>query len=328
MKNSCRLAVGFTLAAAAVAVTAQFAAAQEQRAFPTRPIELIVPFAPGGGSGITGELMKKIVADEKLSPQPLTITYKPGASGQVGWTYLANRKKEGGHSIATATASFNTAFIVGKQLQVTPKDFTPIALMLVDTALIVTHPGSGLKSMKDAIAASRKSPNSVKVGGTGANGADAIVTTMINDAVKIKLNYIPFQSGGEVAAAILGGHVDLAISNPNELFPHIEAGKLVPLAVFSSERLPILKNVPTMKEVGYNITFDSGRGVVAAAGLPKNEEQFLVDLMRKITQTKAWQEYANKNAMLVKFIGGADYAKYLAEERVKLAAILKSMGKN
>ena len=318
MTQRSAFAFGFICAAVALAS----APSPARAAFPDRPIELIVPFAPGGGSGITGELMKKIVTDEKLSPQPLTISYKPGASGQVGWTHLATRKREGGYVIATATASFNTSFVLGKQLQVTPKDFTPIALMLTDTALIVAQPGGKFKTMKDVVAAAQKSPDAIRVSGTGATGGDAIAIGLINEALKIKLNYIPFQSGGEAAAAILGGHVELAVSNPNELMPHVDAKKLLPVAVLSPQRLSILKDTPTMKELGYDIVFDQGRGVVAAAGLPKDQEQFLVELMRKITQTKAWAEYAAKNAMTVKFLDGAAYAKFLEEERVKLQKVV------
>ncbi len=325
MRNSSGLAVVLTLAAAAMAATAQFSVAQEQRAFPTRPIELIVPFAPGGGSGITGEVIKKIISDEKLSPQPLTITFKPGASGQVGWTYLATRKGNA-HTIATATASFSYGF-VQKQMQVAPEDFTPIALMLVDTQLMAASPQSGFKTMQDVINASLKNPNSVKVGGTGASGSDANLAAMIASVVKIKLNYIPFKSGGEVNAAILGGHVDAALGNPNELAGYVEAGKLVPLAVFTDERVPGLKDVPTMKEVGYNVVSHSARGIVAPAGIAKHEEQFLIEMMRKVTQSKGWAEYASKNMMTVKFLGGADYAKYLADERAKLTESLKSIGK-
>ncbi len=325
MRNSSGLAVVLTLAAAAMAATAQFSVAQEQRAFPTRPIELIVPFAPGGGSGITGEVIKKIISDEKLSPQPLTITFKPGASGQVGWTYLATRKGNA-HTIATATASFSYGF-VQKQMQVAPEDFTPIALMLVDTQLMAASPQSGFKTMQDVINASLKNPNSVKVGGTGASGSDANLAAMIASVVKIKLNYIPFKSGGEVNAAILGGHVDVALGNPNELAGYVEAGKLVPLAVFTDERVPGLKDVPTMKEVGYNVVSHSARGIVAPAGIAKHEEQFLIEMMRKVTQSKGWAEYASKNMMTVKFLGGADYAKYLADERAKLTESLKSIGK-
>ena len=324
MKSSPALAVGLTLAAAAMSITAPAAAAQERR-FPTRPIELIVPFAPGGGSGITGEVIKKAITDEKLSPQPLTITYKPGASGQVGWTYLATRKGNA-HTIATATASFSYGF-VQKKMQVTPDDFTPIALMLVDSQLMAASAQSGFKTMKEVIEASKKNPGSVKVGGTGSSGSDANLAAMITSAVKIKLNYIPFKSGGEVNAAILGGHVDVALGNPNELAGYVESGKLVALAVFSDERVPGLKDVPTMKEVGYNVVSRSGRGIVAPAGLAKHEEQFLVEMMRKVAQSKGWAEYAGKNMMTVKFLGGADYGKYLADERAQLTEVLKGMGK-
>jgi tripartite-type tricarboxylate transporter receptor subunit TctC len=176
--------------------------------------------------------------------------------------------------------------------------------------------------MKDVIEAAKKSPDSVRVSGTGATGSDAISTALINDALKIKLNYIPFQSGGEAAAAILGGHVELAISNPNELVPHIQAKKLVPLAVFSPQRLPILKDTPTMKELGHDLVVDVGRGVVAAAGIPKDHQQFLTELMRKITQTKARAQYANENAMSVKFMAGEEYARYLEHEREQLKKIV------
>ena len=321
MKKRLGTAVAFTVAAAAFAATPSSASA----AFPDRPIDLIVPFSPGGGSSITAELMKKIVTEHKLTPEPLTITYKPGASGQVGWTYLASRKREQGYSIATATASFNTGFVFGKQLQTKPSDFTPIALMVMDTALLVTRPGASFKTMKELIEAAKKGPNTIKVSGTGATGGEAIATALINDAVKIKLNYIPFNSGGEASAAILGGHVDIAISNPNELIPHIEAKKLVPLTVLSTERLSILKDVPTMKELGYDVVYDQGRGVIAPAGIPKDHLKYLVELMKKITQTKEWAEYAEKNAMVVKFLDSEQYGKFLEDERAKLSKIAKTL---
>lgn len=323
-----RLKVAVAYACTAVALS--FAAAPAYAAFPERPIELIVPFAPGGGSGITAELMKNIITDHKLSPQPVTLNYKPGASGQVGWTHLATRKKEGGYVFATATASFNTGFIFGKQVQIKPSDFTPIALMLLDTAMIVTQPDSKFKTMKDVIEAAKKNPNTIRISGTGATGGEAIGTALLNDAVNMKLNYIPFNSGGEAAAALLGGHVELAISNPNELVPHIEAKKMRPLAVMSRQRLDIMKDVPTMKELGYDVIYDQGRGVVAAAGIPEDHKKFLVDLMKKITETKEWAEYARKNAMTVTFMDSAQYGKFLEEERAKLnkvAAALKSSGK-
>lgn len=322
MKSAHGLAL-VALSAAAWGLNASDAHAQ--RTFPNRPIELVVPFSPGGGSGITGEMMKKIISDENLSPQPVNINYKPGASGQIGWTYLAT-KKGNAHTIATATQSFSYGFVL-KQMQVKPEDFTPIAMMLTDTQLMAAHPSAGIKTIKELIAAAQKNPGGVRVGGTGAAGSDANLAVMINSAAKVKLNYIPFKSGGDVNAAILGGHLEAALGNPNELAGYVESGKLLPLVVFSDTRIPGLKDVPTMKEMGYNVVSRSVRGVVAPAGISKQEEQFLVEMMRKVTQSKQWAEYAAKNMMTVNFLGGADYAKYLAEERERLSETLKALGK-
>lgn len=322
MKSSQGLALAL-LSVGAWGTTATDALAQ--RTFPNRTIELVVPFSAGGGSGITGEMMKKIISDEHLSPQPINITYKPGASGQVGWTYLAT-KKGNAHHIATATQSFSYGF-AQNQMKVTPEDFTPIAMMLVDTQLMAAHPGSNIKNIKDLIAVTAKNPGGGRVGGTGASGSDANLALMINKAANIKINYIPFKSGGDVNAAILGGHLEAALGNPNELAGYVEAGKLVPLVVFSDERIAGLKDVPTMKEMGYDVVSRSVRGVIAPGGISKQEEQFLVEMMRKVTQSKQWAEYAAKNMMQVRFLGGADYAKYLADERVKLAESVKSLGK-
>ena len=308
-----------------IAGTIQFSVAQDRSPFPNRPIELIVPYSPGGGSGLTAETMRKIVSDEKLSPQPLVTTYKPGAMGLIGWTYLAS-KKGTGYTIATATAGFNFC-VLTKQTELRQEDFTPIAILVEDTQVIVTHPQSPFKTIKDAINSAKKNPNSVKVGATGAISPDSTVAGMIEYNEKIKFNIIPFMGGGETMTAILGGHVDLSVGNPSEMAPHIFAGKLRPLAVFSDKRLADLSNVPTMKEMGYNMTFMTPRGVLASAGIPKNQEMFLIGLMKKITESKAWAEYAKQTMMTVTFIGGEDYSKYMRAERGKLSTILKAMGK-
>lgn len=319
MRTFPRLLLSLALGAVAGGGAVPAAIAQS---YPTRPIELIVPYSPGGGSGITSETMKKIVAEENLSSQPITITYKPGASGQVGWTYLATRKGDG-HSIATATASFSLGMANG-QMQVGIDDFTPIALMLVDTHLIAASTQSGFKSMKEVIEAAKKKPGSVKAGGTGAAGTDANVLASLSKAAGIELNFIPFSSGGEVNAAILGGHIDVALGNPNELAGYIADGKLVALASFSEERLAPLGNVPTMREVGYDVVSQSGRGIVAPAGIPAEAKAYLVELMRKITQSPQWKDYADKNIMSVVFRGGDDFDEYLAAERARFAEMVKA----
>lgn len=293
-------------------------------AYPTRPIEFVVPFAPGGGSGITAEVINKAVVDYKMSPQPLNIAYKPGGGGAVGWSYVAQKKGDG-HVFATATLSFVTGPLLG-QSPLKLADFTPIALMAIDQSLMVTNANTPYKNIKEVIEAAKKAPRSVKIAGTGATGSDATIAAMIEQAAGIKFNLIPFNSGAEVNAAILGGQVDLAISNPNELFPNIEAKKLVPLVVFGEERMAALKDVPTMKESGWSVVSFSPRGVVAPAGIAAHEEQWLSGLMKKVTETKEWKEYVDKNMMTLKYLDGPGYKKSIEDDIKAYTEVFKAMG--
>ena len=313
-----------TQPAASQAAPQQAAKPAAASSYPTRGIDLIVPYAPGGGSGITAETINKIVTEEKLSPQPLNIQYKPGASGAIGWAYVAGRKGDP-YTIATVTASFINGPVLG-QSPLKLEEFTPIALQLLDQNLLVTFPNSPFKGLKDVVDAAKKTPKSVKVAGTGAAGSDAIVAALVEQAAGIKFNMIPFDSGAEVNAAILGGQVDIAISNPNEFLPNIQAGKLRPLGVASEERMPTLKDVPTLKELGYDVVFVTGRGITAPAGIGAAERDWLADMMKKVTQSKIWKDYADQNSMTIKYLGPDEYRKWLADETEKLIKIFKSMG--
>jgi len=303
-------------------------AAQQQApssAFPSRAIDLVVCYSPGGGSGITAETMNKIIIDNKLSPQPFTIAYKPGATGQIGWAYVAGRKGDS-HTIATmTTTTFVTAFLGESGLKM--EQFTPIGVMAWDEMLMVTHLNSPLKTPQDVIDAAKKNPGTVTVATVGAGGSDANILGLIEMKVPgVKFNAIPFNSGAEVNAAILGGQVDLAISNPNELLPNIEAGKLRPITVFSDKRMSAIKDVPTMKESGYDVGFTIGRGVVAPAGIPAADAKWLEDTMRKVTASPAWKEYADKNMMTVEFLDSAQTGKYLADLQPTLTDVLTHIG--
>jgi putative tricarboxylic transport membrane protein len=313
--------VGMALASA---FAAGYLTEVQAAAFPARNIDYIVPFAPGGGSGITAEVINKIIVENKLSPQPWVINYKPGANGMLGWAALAARKGDN-YAVATTSTSFSTGIAL-KQSTIQLKDFTPIAGLVLDGILAVTASNSPYKSLKEIVAAAKKAPRSIKVAGTGSAGSDAIATALLEKEAGIKLNQIPFNSGAEVNAAILGGHVDLAFSNPNEFLPNIEAGKLRPLAVCFDQRLPVLKDVPTMKELGYGIVRVMARGLVAPAGIGAAERAWYVSVMQKVAADKAWKKYADDNCMLVKFLGGDDYKKFLEEEEVNYTAIFKMLG--
>src|SRR3712207_733702 len=230
----------------------------------------------------------------------------------TGWAYVLQQRGEP-HVIATATSSLITGPLV-TQAPLTYKDLTPIALMAVDGLLLVTGAGTPYQTWDDLVAAAKASPKTINAGGTSASGSDAMAFAVLQKQQGFEISFIPFNSGGEVNAALLGGHVALASGNPNELLPQIEAGRMRPLLAMTGQRIPALPNIPTAIEKGVNVNLESGRGIVAPPGIPDSARQVWVDAFRKATDSAGWKKYAADNQMVVTFLGGDDYGKYMRSE--------------
>ena len=310
--------------AAAVAVTpVSSALAAEWK--PDKPIEFVVQAAAGGGSDIMARSIAKVFADEKIITVPINVVNKPGGSGAVAYSYIDSRKKGDPHLIATMTGGYITTPVQG-QSPVSYKNFTNFAILCVEDYVGVVRADSPYKSLKDLIAAAKQKPNGIRVGGTGPGSSDAIIRNRLEKAAKVKLNFITFQSGGEVNAALLGGSVDFASPNPSEATQLVKAGRLRPLAMFSQERLAQWKDVPTAKEQGIDVTLDQFRGLMGASGLTKEQNQFWENAMVKLSQSAGFKKYLDDNGLrpLLKVGGEAD--KYLAEQTRFYTEILTDLG--
>lgn len=292
---------------------------------PDKPVEFVVQASAGGGSDIFARTMAKALADEKIVTVPINVVNKPGGSGAVAYSYL-NRKKGDPYVIATATGSYITTPVLG-QSPVSYKDFTNVAVLCVEDYVGVVRADSPYKSLKDLIAAAKQKPNSIRVGGTGPAGSDAIIRNRIEKAAKVQLNYIVFLSGGEVNAALLGGNVDFASPNPSEATQLVKAGRLRPLAMFSPQRLDNWKDVPTAREQGVDVTLEQFRGVVAAGGLTKEQSLFWQNAMVKLFQSPGFKKYLQENGLRPLVKVGADVDKYLAEQTTFYTEIYSELGK-
>jgi putative tricarboxylic transport membrane protein len=314
-------AAWFTAAIAVTPVSSVLAAEWK----PDKPIEFVVQAAAGGGSDIMARSIAKVLAEEKIVTVPINVVNKPGGSGAVAYSYIHNSKKGDPHVIATMTGGYITTPVQG-QSPVSYKNFTNFAILCVEDYVGVVRADSPYKSLKDLIAAAQKKPNSIRVGGSGPASSDAIIRNRLEKAAKVQLNFIVFQSGGEVNAALLGGSVDFASPNPSEATQLVKAGRLRPLAMFSQERLAQWKDVPTAKEQGFNVTLDQFRGLAGASGLTKEQNQFWENAMVKLFNAGGFKKYLEDNGLrpLLKVGGEAD--KYLAEQTSFYTEILTDLG--
>ena len=320
MKNACKWLVLFMLGLF-VAIGAGNALAASS--FPEKPVTLVVHAGAGGGSDIFARTLAASVEKDKLLPKPLVVENKPGGSGGIAFAYVASKKKDP-YFMVTAVTSFITTPLMG----LTPvglKDFTPIANFAFDEYMLMVRADSKYKSMKDIVADAKANPKKITVGGTQLGSSDSICTYMIEKEAGIQLNYVVFNSGGEVNAAVLGGHVDMMVANPGEALELYKAGKVRILGVYAEKRLAGSPDVPTMKEQGINAVYVQNRGLCAPADIPADARKVLEDALFRYTKTDIFKKYIKDNMLSDAWLDGAAFGKFLEEWNGKYAVILKDM---
>ena len=292
--------------------------------FPTKPITLVVHAAAGGGSDIFARTLSAAFDKEKLLSQPIVVENKPGGSGAIAFAYVAGKKADP-HFLLTAVTSFLTTPILRKS-QFTPKDFTPIANFAFDEYMMIAKAGGKYKSMKDVIADAKSSPKKVTVGGTQLVSSDSICAYLIEKVAGVQFNFIVFNSGGEVNAALMGGHIDLAVSNPGEALELAKAGKVLTLGVFAQKRLAGAPDVPTLREQGIDAIYVQNRGLVAPGGIPEDARKVLEDAMLKYTKTKIYKDYLAEGMLSEAWMDGPTFGKWNEKEYARYQGMLKDMG--
>jgi putative tricarboxylic transport membrane protein len=294
--------------------------------YPSRPIEVVVPFAPGGG---TDNLMRTIVAiidENRWSPQPLNVVNRAGGSGVVGYTYLINKKGDP-HVIAGAAPTIVSARVEGRLPAGHRDGMTSLMIVAIDELMLTVRADSRFQTVDDFVKAARERPGTLTVAGTGTNGEDHIFTYLFEKAAGIKVKYVPFQSGGECATALLGGHVDAGVMNPNEIVAHVEAKKARNLAVAARKRIAGAPDLPTFAERGYEFYWEQMRGVVGTAGMPPDAVKWWQDTLRKVVGTPKWGEgYIRRNLLTPTDWTGEEANQYLDGLRGKYEKALGDLG--
>lgn len=292
--------------------------------FPDKPITIIVHAGAGGGSDIFSRTLAAANDKEKFFPQPVVVENKPGGSGAIAFAYVAGKKKDP-YFVVTAVTSFLTTPLQGLT-PISYKDFSPVANFAFDEYMLMVNANSKFKSVKEVVAEAKANPQKITVGGTQLGSSDSICSYLIEKEAGIKLNYVVFNSGGEVNAALLGGHVDLAVSNPGEALELTKANKVRLLGVFAEKRLAGAPQVPTMKEQGVNTIYVQNRGLCAPAGIPADALKVLEGGFLKYFKSEIFKKYCKDNLLSEAWMDSATFSKWLEQENARYAVIVKDMG--
>ncbi|HEX7220641.1 MAG TPA: tripartite tricarboxylate transporter substrate binding protein [Burkholderiales bacterium] len=311
--------------AALLLALSPFAAAQGKGKYPSKTVEVVVPYAPGGGTDNLMRMITGIIDENKWSPVPLNVNNRAGGSGAIGYNYLINKKGDS-HVIAGATPMIVSGKIEGRLPGNHRDAMTVLMIVAIDELMLSVKADSQYKTIDDFVKAAKAKPGGLTVGGTATFTEDHIFTYLFEKAAGIQLKYVPFNSGGEVTAALMGGHIDAAVENPNEIVTQIEAKTARNLAVAAQKRLKDAADVPTFAEKGYKFYWEQMRGVVGPANMDPAAVKWWQDTLRKVVKTDKWQnEYIKRNLLTPTDWTGDRAMKYLDSLNSKYAEALKGL---
>ncbi len=298
-------------------------------AYPTRPIQVIVPFPPGGVADLVGRPFT--AALEKLLKQPVVIVNKTGAGGAVGMQALAASKPDG-YTLMVALSSISVMPEVDTMFGRPPvyklSDFAPIALLSADPTVLVVSAKSPWKTVADFVADAKKRPNEIKYASSGVYGTMHVAMEMFAHAAGIKLRHIPTGGGGPALNALLGGHVDAIAGGPNVSIPHIKAGTLRVLAGWGDKRISALPDVPTFKELGYkDVEFYIWSGFFAPAATPEPFIKVLREATAKAVQAPEFKSAMEKMATPISYLDAPEFKKFWDKDAERLIKAVRNIGK-
>ena len=254
-------------AAIALAALSTAAFSQDAAKYPSRPIRVIVPFAPGGGLDITTRLIGQKLT-EKWG-QNIVVDTRPGAATIVG-TEIASKAAPDGYTLLMITTTFAINPGLRSKLPYDPfKDFTPITQLNSQPNVIVVAPSFSGKSVKDLIALAKSKPGEMTFASPGAGSAPHLAAEMLQRQAGVNMIHVPYKGIPPAVTDVLGGRVAMLFTTTISAAPHIKAGKLRAVAITSAKRQPSMPDVPTVGETLPGYRAEAFQGMVAPAGVPQ-----------------------------------------------------------
>ncbi|TRD15318.1 Bug family tripartite tricarboxylate transporter substrate binding protein [Palleronia caenipelagi] len=291
---------------------------------PQKPVEMVIMAGQGGGADRLARLFQSIIQQENLSKMPILPVNKGGGSGAEALRYLKDKGGDNHTIMATLNSYYTTP--LRTDIGVNIEDFTPIARMALDTFVLWVNADSDIQTLDDYVAAVKESGGTWKMGGTGTGQEDSLVTAMLEKEFDIKVTYVPFKGGGDVAKNLVGGHIDSSVNNPSEALGFYQAGKLRPIAALTPERIEVFPDTPTMTELGHGLVYWMQRSFVAPKDMDPAAVAYYTDMFEKLAASEEWQTYTTEKALMADFLTGEALQAYFLEERDKHADLLGSMG--
>ena len=306
-------------AATAIAMVLAGAASPAAAWEPTAPVEIVVPAGTGGGADQMARFIQKLVTDNKLMKQPLSVVNKAGDSGVEGLMDVKAARGNPHKLIITLSNLFTSPIAMGTDFSW--RDITPVQMLALDQFVLWVNAGSPHKSAKELTDALRASqPGSLKLGGTGTKQEDQLISVLLETAASTRIVYVPLRGGGDVVKALGAKEVDMTVNNPIEAEKLWRDGVVRPLCVFDGQRLDYPAKVagerswadlPTCMSEGVPVQYLMMRGIFTTPGATPEQVAYYNNLLDRVRQLPEWKQFMGRGAFKQTTLQGPAFVDWL-----------------
>jgi len=296
--------------------------------YPARAVTIVVPFPPGGIADLTARPLASVF--ERIFKQPVIVANKTGAAGAVGMQSAAIAKPDG-YTIMVALVSISTIpevdALFGRKPAFTRDQFLGIARLNADPPILVVGADTPWKTVKELVEDGKKRPGEITYSSSGIYGASHVPMEMFLQAAGLNMRHLPTTGGAPAMTAVLGGHAAMWASPPALAVPHLKAGKIRALATWGATRLTTFPDIPTMKEVGYDIEYYLWTGLFAPKNVPANIVKVLRDAARQAAHDREFKNTMEKIQTPIAYQDADEFRAWWDRDAQILAGVIKRIGK-
>jgi tripartite-type tricarboxylate transporter receptor subunit TctC len=294
--------------------------------YPTKPVQVIIAFQPGDTDVNLRPYIEKM---PDYLGQPMTLTYKPGAGGALGASFVVSSKPDGYTLLGSTQSAMVILPITQKTISYTLDSFAPICCLVETYSVMVVQSNARWKNLPELAAEAKKNPGQISFTSPGSLAIQHLLVEAFAEEAGIKLNHVPAQGSGPAITALLGGHVDMAVGSLSTAMPHIQAGAIRPIGIFAEKRIRALPTYPTVIEQGYAVRTPLIYGFVGPKDVPNDIVNTLSSAAKKVLDSDRSyvSERLDKLGAEILFLGPDQYGANLKTQSVYFQKVVKGMNK-
>lgn len=299
--------------------------------FTPRNPECIAPAGAGGGWDFTCRAVTQLMYDLKIVPQPFKVTNLTGGGGGVAYANVVSQRDNDPNLIVAASPATTVRLAQGQYSRFTERDVRWLGAIAADFGLVAVKADAPWKTMQELVAAWKADPSKIAVGGGSAvGGQDHMKVLLLGRAAGIdprSIKYVPFDGGGQAITSLLGGFIQVFAGDASELRGQVEGGTVRVLGVMAPRRLPApYANVPTLKELGYNVDWIVWRGFYVPKSIPPDAYEFWIQALRKVAKSPEWARVREQNSLGEFLSLGAEFQVFVDRQVNAFRSLSRELG--